>query len=55
MHFCPNRFTASPEERHVQIVRKGSDTLRRNARVIVVSYDLIAQNDTWMIFGTEDL
>ena len=57
VHFCPKRFTASPaEERHVQIVRKGSDTLRRNARVIVVSYDLIAQNDTWMSFGsTEDL
>lgn len=55
MRFLRDSFTRC-QERHVQIVRKGSDTLRRNARVIVVSYDLVAQNDTWISFGsTEDL
>ena len=52
----PKEIASPAEERHVQICAEGSDTLRRNARVIVVSYDLVAQNDTWMSFGsTEDL
>jgi len=44
--WLPSELLPNPE-RHVQIVRKGSDTLRRNARVIVVSYDLVAQNETF--------
>ena len=39
------------QERHVQIVRKGSETLRKAARVVVVSYDLIAQNDCCGFWG----
>lgn len=37
---------APVQEREVQIVRKGSDKLREDARVVVVSYDLVAQKDT---------
>lgn len=33
------------QERHVQIIRKGSEKLWKCARVVVVSYDLMAQND----------
>jgi hypothetical protein len=33
------------QEQHVQIVRKGSEKLRINARVVVVSYDLVAAHD----------
>eukprot|EP00435_Cladocopium_sp_Y103_P003880 s3482_g1.t1 len=35
------------QEEHVQIVRKGSEKLRKNARVVVVSYDLVAAQDTF--------
>ncbi|CAE7249033.1 DNAH6 [Symbiodinium pilosum] len=34
-------------ERHIQVVRKGSDKLRREARVVIVSYDLIAREETF--------
>ena len=33
------------QEQHVQIVRKGSEKLRINAWVVVVSYDLVAAHD----------
>ena len=36
---------AALQEQHVQIVRKGSEKLRVNARVVVVSYDLVAAHD----------
>ena len=37
----------------MQIVRKGSEKLRMNARVVVVSYDLVAVHDAvvWVFMG----
>jgi len=37
----------SNPDRHIQVVRKGSDKLRREARVVIVSYDLIAQQEAF--------
>ena len=32
---------------HIQVVQKGADKLRRDARVVIVSYDLIAQQEVF--------
>ncbi|CAJ1387731.1 unnamed protein product [Effrenium voratum] len=41
--WLPHDLLPDPE-RHVQVVRKGAEALRPEARVVVVSYDLVAQN-----------
>jgi len=41
--WLPQSLLPVPEQ-HVQVIRKGSDKLNKKSRVIVVSYDLIAQN-----------
>lgn len=44
--WLPSSVLPDPEQ-HVQIVRKGSEKLRVNARVVVVSYDLVAAHENF--------
>ncbi|CAE7944080.1 Zranb3 [Symbiodinium necroappetens] len=44
--WLPSSIVSNPE-RHIQVVLKGSDKLRHEARVVIVSYDLIAQQEAF--------